>query len=343
MYDVIVVGAGPAGCMTAKKTAESGYNVLLIEKMKVPREKSCSGILIKKAVKMVESEFGRIPKDVLCRPHVNKGIIVTNENGQMFKFESKGLNIWRSSFDHWMALKAEDAGAEFRPLTSAFSCENRQGHVSVKMEGHYIYNEKAKIVVVCDGASSTIKRKLLDKQNNYIFTYQSFCNGFVDLDPNFFHAFMNHELSQYDAWFNVKDDFLIFGVAVNDRGLIKKYHKHFLSFLKTRFNAQINILNGELGVMPKILPERSIDLGIGRVLFAGEAANLLNPIGEGISIALSSGYAAAEAIKSNSINESNFNTELLINTYEKNFDNEKNYMMRQWKYLTKISPKFLQM
>jgi digeranylgeranylglycerophospholipid reductase len=35
MYDVVMVGAGPAGCMAAKKTAEAGYKVLLVEKMQV--------------------------------------------------------------------------------------------------------------------------------------------------------------------------------------------------------------------------------------------------------------------------------------------------------------------
>ena len=41
MYDVIVVGAGPAGCTAAKTLAEKGYKVLLVEKFKMPRYKSC--------------------------------------------------------------------------------------------------------------------------------------------------------------------------------------------------------------------------------------------------------------------------------------------------------------
>lgn len=62
MYDVLVIGAGPAGCMAAKKSADAGYDVLLVDKMDLPREKSCSGILIQKSVQMVEAEFGKIPE-----------------------------------------------------------------------------------------------------------------------------------------------------------------------------------------------------------------------------------------------------------------------------------------
>lgn len=47
MFDVIVIGAGPAGSTAAKILAESGFKVLLTEKFAIPRYKSCSGQLIR--------------------------------------------------------------------------------------------------------------------------------------------------------------------------------------------------------------------------------------------------------------------------------------------------------
>lgn len=54
MYDVIVVGAGPAGSTAAKVLAERGMRVLLVERHKLPRYKSCSGVLIQKSIDLVQ-------------------------------------------------------------------------------------------------------------------------------------------------------------------------------------------------------------------------------------------------------------------------------------------------
>ncbi len=336
----MVIGAGPAGCITSKILADAGYDVLLVEKMEIPREKSCSGILIKKSINIIENEFGKIPSSVLCKPNISKGITITSEVNHTFKFESDSLNVWRSLFDEWLALKAQNTGVELRQSTAAVSCQEKHDHVSVKLHDGEIYEEKARIVVACDGAGSNIKKNLFKNLNNYVFTYQTFCRGTVDLDPHFFHAFLHPELSQYDAWFNVKDDFLIFGVGIREPDKMKMYHSKFISFLNLQFNASIELcVKEEVGIMPSIVPGCPVNLGRGRVLFAGEAADFLNPIGEGISSALASGRAAAEAIKSTYKN-SESNVKSLIGTYEDNISSEKEYMQRQWNILAGMSSKF---
>jgi len=48
-YDVIVVGAGPSGSITAKECAESGLKTLLLDKYIFPRQKICAGGITKAA------------------------------------------------------------------------------------------------------------------------------------------------------------------------------------------------------------------------------------------------------------------------------------------------------
>ncbi|MDO8870766.1 MAG: NAD(P)/FAD-dependent oxidoreductase [Methanobacteriaceae archaeon] len=326
MYDVIVIGVGPAGCMAAKKTAEAGLNVLLVEKKSLPREKSCSGILIQKSIKVVEKEFGKIPERIFSQPVLNQGIIITNEEGQVYPYQSEGYNIWRNTFDEWLALNAEKAGAELRTSTKVMGCEEKEDHVLVQLED---YTEKARWVIACDGAGSRIKRNILEVDGDYIITYQTFCRGLIDLGSAFFHAFLDTSLSQYDAWFNVKDDYLVIGVGVKDSSKMKEYHANFVSYLESNFNLKIeSVEKEETGLMPHIRSGFNVDLGKGRLLFAGEAANLLNPIGEGISIALASGYCAGEAVIGGSD---------VLKGYNDALQGEIDYMVRQWRFLGNIS------
>ncbi len=57
MYDVLIIGAGPTGCTAAKILAENGCKVLLAERCKLPRYKSCSGQLIQKTLDLVQMYF----------------------------------------------------------------------------------------------------------------------------------------------------------------------------------------------------------------------------------------------------------------------------------------------
>ena len=77
MYDVIVIGAGPSGSTAAKTLAEKGYKVLLTEKFKMPRYKSCSGQLIQKTIDLVQTYFGEaVPFSTMCAPTENRGMIL---------------------------------------------------------------------------------------------------------------------------------------------------------------------------------------------------------------------------------------------------------------------------
>ena len=223
MYDIIVIGAGPAGSSAAKELVSNGYKVLLVEKFKIPRNKSCSGVLINKSIQLILKYFGEdVPRAVMCSPTDNRGMIFINEDGKEYRYEQPGLNIWRSSFDEWLAQKAVEHGTELRDGTAAIRIDEHDDCVSVSLKGDKEYTEKARLAICCDGAVSSVKRKLLDTPKAYTTTYQTFNKGTIDLDPHYFYAYLQPEFSEYDAWFNVKDDYLIFGVSVTDTSKIKR-------------------------------------------------------------------------------------------------------------------------
>ncbi len=345
MYDVIVVGAGPAGCTAAKTLAEKGCNVLLVEKFKMPRYKSCSGVLIKRSMELVKEYFGEtVPEPAMCAPTMNRGMIFTNDAGKEYRFEQEGLNVWRSHFDGWLAKKAEESGAKVRDGVSVLSCVEKGGQVEVCLHGENdsIENdhiESAKYVIDCEGVVGALKRKITGKTSGYIITYQTFHKGSIDLDPHYFYAYLQPELSEYDAWFNVKDDLLVLGVSVKDKAKIGCYYGRFLSYMEKTHHLRLGgRIKEEKWLMPHIRPGCHVDYGAGRVLFAGEVAGFLNPMGEGISSGTESGRCAACAIMEHFEEPS-----VAFEAYRQSTENLKSYMKRQWSLVGGLAGTFREM
>lgn len=340
MYDVIVIGAGPTGSTTAKILADKGYKVLMVERLKMPRYKSCSGVLIKKSMDLVKQYFGEeVPASTMCAPTENKGMIFTNDKGRTFPFEQPGLNVWRNSFDKWLADKAAESGVEIRDCTSALACEETIGSVIVTLNGDKNYTEQTSYVVDCEGVTGAFKKKLLGGIPQYITTYQTFNEGSIDLDYHYFYAYLQPELSEYDAWFNVKDNLLVLGVSVKNPATIPAYYARFIEYMKQKHNLQIDKqTKEERWLMPHIRPGCHIDYGKGRVLFAGEIAGFLNPMGEGISAGMESGFCAASAII-----EHFDNLEDLYADYQSRTKALKTYMERQWNFVAGMADTFKEM
>lgn len=293
---------------------------------------------------LVRQYFGEdTPEFTMCTPADNRGMIFTSDNGREYRFEQQGLNIWRSSFDHWLATKAAEAGAELRDKTAALSCEEQENCVLVNLNGTSAYFEKAKLVVLCDGVVGSVKRKIVRTPQSYITTYQTFNKGSIALDHHYFYAYLQPQLSEYDAWFNVKDEYLIFGVSVKDTSKLKDYYSEFMAYMKKRHHAKIEKQEKiEKWLMPHIMPGCPIEYGNGKVLYAGETAGFLNPMGEGISAGMESGYAVARAIEQIDLN-SNFDLSELYTFYQHNTFALKNYMERQWSFVAAISENFSHM
>jgi geranylgeranyl reductase family protein len=150
-YDAIVVGAGPAGSVTAYRLARAGASVLLLDRAKFPRDKPCGGGLTYRAIRELPFSVDPVVEDVVDR----------FEFGFRYRhrFVRRGaapiiLMTQRKRLDAFLAEQAVEAGAEFRD-GARVSAVTEDGEVTV--DGETI---RADTVVGADGVNGITARSV---------------------------------------------------------------------------------------------------------------------------------------------------------------------------------------
>jgi flavin-dependent dehydrogenase len=77
-FDVIVIGAGPAGSTAAYLLALNGFKVLIIDKAIFPRDKLCGGLLTLKSIKLLEDIFSTSVEFLKSRRVITYQSFLTN-------------------------------------------------------------------------------------------------------------------------------------------------------------------------------------------------------------------------------------------------------------------------
>src|SRR3954454_9938887 len=174
--DVIVVGAGPAGSATAYHLAQSGLEVLLLEKTEFPREKVCGDGLTPRAVKQLVAMGVDTSREAGWLQNKGLRIIAAGQRLELpwpdlASYPSYGLVRPRSDFDEVLARRAQKAGANLRERTAVTGPirDERTGRivgVQTRSDGapQDLY---APLVVAADGNSSRLSLAMgLEKRDD---------------------------------------------------------------------------------------------------------------------------------------------------------------------------------
>jgi len=337
-FDIIIIGAGPSGCM-ASILLTKHFRVLMLDRCQLPREKSCSGVLIKKSVDLIARHVGEVPKKVRCTPHQTTGLTVITSD-RSYDFIDAGLNIVRSSFDFWLAQEACARGAVLTDGAIVTGIVQGEHGVSVSAlcSGAQMVFE-AKILIACDGVNGCSRNLLGLGPQRKIVTCQKYYRAEIDMDMGRFCAFTSAEFSRYDAWVNTKDEMVVVGSIAGNRVEAERYQAVFAEHLRVSMGLRIfQEVKTELWCLPLVVPEPDLVLNFSNVFFSGEAAGLLNPFGEGMSIGMSSSIALAQACIEH--RDSFFRPDAVATAYRERMVDELAYMKRQWGYLRRIAPEF---
>jgi geranylgeranyl reductase family protein len=149
-FDVVVVGAGPAGSTAAYRLSSAGARVLLVDKARFPRDKPCGGGLTLRAVRELPLPVDPVVEHVVDRMSFRFRYGTSFERGSG---EPLVLMTQRRRLDHFLAEQAAAAGTDFRDQVKATVEDER----TVRVDGERVH---AEILIGADGANGTTARTL---------------------------------------------------------------------------------------------------------------------------------------------------------------------------------------
>ena len=305
-YDVIVVGAGPAGSIAARSAAEKGLSVLLLEKDRDVGYPVRCGEAVAKAG--IEEFISADEKWIAAK--INKfSFIAPNQAEVTVQLNDVAFVLERRLFDYELARTAADAGAEIITRTYVNGLLIEDGKVcGVKYEYRGEQKEvRAKIVIAADGVESRVGRWAgisthVDFRDMESAVQVTAANIHVAQDTLFFYFGIDISPSGYLWIFPKGNNKANIGIGVSGSIGKKKSALSYLDDFMQKHYPDAPVLTRIAGGVPCGITLDKISAP--GIMLVGDAARQVNPLsGGGIASGMIggsiAGRIAAEAIKLN--------------------------------------------
>lgn len=302
LYDLVIAGAGPAGCAAATAAADAGLSVLIVEKSTLPRAKTCGGLLSSRAAAQLP---GGLKLDGLPSLPVHEILVSTLQKSYVYRYRQKepvGIVTLRCHLDAELAFWACSRGARLMENSALRRLDlteaSRDGLFRLETQRKTVWS---RYLIGADGALSTtarlagIREKFPPWQSGFAIStlvktpapHNDKCQSTISFYPlpllgGFGWSFPGPGYINIGAggWYPFRSKIINFFDLLNRKtaaesgGKVSKPRSWIIPF------------SGILATIHR-----------GRVLLAGDAAGITDPFaGEGICHALKSGRMAAEAI-----------------------------------------------
>ena len=291
MHDVIVVGAGPAGNITALRLSDMGYRVAVLDRRQDIGDKLCTGIVGTECVK-------RFPPDeahIYCKA---SAATVVSPSGKRYRIagnETQAFIVDRVAYVESMARRAMEAGADYQLGHRVSDIQVSASGVTVATTGDGgRRRHRAEVVVIASGFGSPLLKMVglrngRGRDDMMGAQAEVSVSGLEDTE-----VYLGEHIAPGSFGWLVPLSHPRALVGLVSRRRLNGHMGEFLAGLRR---------DGKVGDIIKEprrwgIPLRPLPRTYGdRVLVVGDAAGLVKPTtGGGIYYALRSGELAAEAV-----------------------------------------------
>jgi geranylgeranyl reductase family protein len=291
--DVAVVGAGPAGATAALVLARAGVDVALLDRAALPRDKTCGGGVVARALATlppgvdipVERRLDRVESRF-----AGAGVSVTVEREMPLVHMTR-----RAPLDLALTEAAREAGARLQASCALEGVDVAPDDVRLETARGPL---RARFVIGADGATGPVARAAGWTEP---LASVPALDAEVVAAPGLLAQFADRarfDLGTPDGgygWIFPKADHLSVGVGVFTRSAARRRLRDELSRYLHAVGLGEATVRSVRGAPIPVRPRRAAARG--RVILVGDAAGLADPLtGEGISLAILSGRLASEAI-----------------------------------------------
>lgn len=338
---IIIAGAGPAGCSASLFLSSKKIKHTLIEKEQFPRDKICGDAISGKVLnilKKIDINLAEQLYENIQKFNPSKGIIFVSPDFSKaeipFKIQDEtnnkasGFVAKRMDFDNFLFNQLNHNYCKVLQNCTLTNVKNNEYGVNIELKhDNKTYKKSCKIIVACDGAHSVISRKLANfkiDHRHYSAGMRAYFGRIKNLNPEGYIEliFLKEYLPGYFWIFPLPSGEANVGVGMLSQKVIEKkidlklMFEHTINYnpeIAPRFTEAIQQTPLQGWGLP--LASKKMKISGNNFLLCGDAASLIDPFtGEGVASAMLSGKIAAETIEE-AIEKNDFSAETL-KTYD---------------------------
>jgi geranylgeranyl reductase family protein len=310
-YDVIIVGAGPAGCACALTLRNAGLQVAVLDKHTFPRDKVCGDAIPGRAIKSlhaIDPGFKEALSVFTEKLPTKRTACYFNGKELHFSWSLEAYTATRMSFDNFLfTLVKQQTGFD--------TLENTEVNDIIRTEQGFslaIRNSDRRfqctMLIGADGTNGLSAKKLTGLQMNrkhHVAAVRAYYTGIAELEDTCTEVYFDRKYLPGYFWvFPIKGGLANVGMGILSDDVVQKnmnVKKGFYDFIERSDILRRKFRNaqpaGALQGCGLPLGSRWVTMSGDNFLLTGDAASLIDPVsGDGIGNAVLSGKLAAEQV-----------------------------------------------